>query len=181
MSVSVVARRYATALFELGGETGELDRLVEEMESLAAAWEASAELQGAIENPLVAHDAKKTILQDISEKLGVGHTARNTVMLLLERRRIRTLPLIARYLREMSDAKKGLLRAEVVTAAPLSDAYYAKLQAQLEKMTGKKVALEKRQDPSIIAGVVTRIGDRVFDGSIRARLLSMRDALLPQP
>ena len=179
MSVSIVARRYATALLELGIETGELDRLAGEMDGFAAAWESSGDLRSAIENPLVAIEAKKQIVQDVAEKLGVGHTARNTAMLLLERRRLRTLPYIARYLREMNDAKKGLLRAEVVTAAPLSEAYYAKLQAQLEKMTGKKVALERKQDPSLIAGVVTRIGDRIFDGSIRARLESMRDALMP--
>ena len=179
MSVSIVARRYATALLELGTETGELDRLVDEIEGFAAAWGESAELRGAVENPLVALEAKKNILQDVAEKLGVGHTTRNTVMLLLDRRRLRTLPNVARYLREMNDAKKGLLRAEVTTAAPLSEAYYQKLQAQLEKMTGRKVALDKKQDPTLIAGVVTRIGDRVFDGSIRARLQSMRDALMP--
>jgi F-type H+-transporting ATPase subunit delta len=179
MSVSVVARRYATALLELGLETGEIDRLAGEIEGLAGAWDESAELRGAIENPLVPIEAKKNILQDVAERLGVGHTARNTVMLLLDRRRMRTLPLVARYLREANDARKGLLRAEVITAAPLSDAYYTKLQAQLEKMTGKKVALERRQDPTLIAGVVTRIGDRVYDGSIRSRLQSMRDALMP--
>jgi len=67
----------------------------------------------------------------------------------------------------------------VTTAAPLPDGYYARLQAQLEKMTGKRVVVHRATDPSLIGGVVTRVGDRVFDGSLRTRLHSLRDALLP--
>jgi F-type H+-transporting ATPase subunit delta len=79
----------------------------------------------------------------------------------------------------MSDRKKGLLRAEVVAAAPLSEAYYARLQQQLEKLTGKKVVLDRREDPSLLAGVVTRIGDTVYDGSLRTRLQEIKHALTP--
>ncbi|HTB72937.1 MAG TPA: ATP synthase F1 subunit delta, partial [Polyangiaceae bacterium] len=94
-------------------------------------------------------------------------------------RRAKALPHVAQALREFADARKGLLRAEVTTAAPLSDAYYARLQAQLEAMTGKKVVVDRRTDPDLIAGVVTRIGDRILDGSLRTRLSSLRDALMP--
>ena len=62
----------------------------------------------------------------------------------------------------------------------IGEAYYARLQAQLEKMTGKKVVVDRRTDPALIAGVVTRIGDRILDGSLRTRLQSLRDALMPQ-
>jgi len=79
----------------------------------------------------------------------------------------------------MTDRKKGLLRAEVVTAAPLSEAYYARLQQQLEKMTGRKVVIDRREDASILAGVVTRIGDTVYDGSLQTRLNELKHALLP--
>jgi F-type H+-transporting ATPase subunit delta len=99
--------------------------------------------------------------------------------LLVDRRRARALPYLAQTLRELADARKGLLRAEVTTAAPLSDTYYARLEAQLEKMTGKRVVVERRTDPTLIAGVVTRIGDRILDGSLRTRLQSLRDALMP--
>ena len=92
---------------------------------------------------------------------------------------MRALPGIARLLREINDKRKGLVRAEVVTAAPLSDAYYARLQQQLEKMTGRKIVLDKREDPTILAGVITRIGDTVYDGSLRSRLHEIKHALLP--
>jgi F-type H+-transporting ATPase subunit delta len=99
--------------------------------------------------------------------------------LLVDRRRAKTLPYLARALRELADASKGVLRAEVTTASSLSDEYYAKLQAKLEKMTGKRVVVDRRVDPSIIGGVVARIGDRIFDGSLHTRLQSLRDVLLP--
>jgi F-type H+-transporting ATPase subunit delta len=92
---------------------------------------------------------------------------------------MRALPGIAKILREMNDKKKGLLRAEVVTATVLSDAYYTRLQQQLEKMTGRHVVLDKREDASLLAGVITRIGDTVYDGSLRSRLHEIKHSLLP--
>jgi F-type H+-transporting ATPase subunit delta len=179
MSISIVARRYAQALLELGSEQGTLDRMVEEIASAADAWDASPEFRNAVENPLVAHDAKKAVVGDLADRIGAGPVTRNTLLLLVDRRRMKTLPYLARTLRELADAKKGVIRAEVTSAAPLSDEYYAKLQAKLEKMTGQRVVVDRRSDPALIGGVVARIGDRIFDGSLRTRLQSLRDALLP--
>jgi F-type H+-transporting ATPase subunit delta len=179
MIAGVVARRYANALLELGTESGQLDALVEEIGDVASVYETSAELRDSLENPLFPHEVKKGILSEVANTVGVGQTARNALHLLADRRRMRALPGIARLLREMSDKKKGLLRAEVVTATALSEAYYGRLQQQLEKMTGKKVVLDRREDPSILAGVVTRIGDTVYDGSLRSRLQEIKHALTP--
>lgn len=179
MSVSIVARRYARALLELGVEQTQLDRLVEEVATFAAAWETSADLRNAIENPLVPHPAKKAVISELADKIGASPTTRHAMLLLVDRRRMTTVPYVARMLRELADQRKGVVRAEVTTAAPLSDAYYARLQAQLEKMTGKRVAIDRRTDASLIAGVVTRIGDRIVDGSLRTRLQSLRDAMTP--
>ncbi|HEY6460512.1 MAG TPA: ATP synthase F1 subunit delta, partial [Polyangiaceae bacterium] len=175
----IVARRYAQALLELGAETGTLDRLVEEMSTVATAWEASPDLRNALENPLVAHDAKKAVMTELADQIGATVTTKHALLLLVDRRRTPALPYVAQYLRELGDARKGILRAEVTTAAPLSDAYYARLQVQLEKMTGKKVVVDRKTDGSLIAGVVTRIGDRILDGSLRTRLQSLKDSLMP--
>lgn len=180
MSVSIVARRYAQALLELGVELGELDKMVDDVTAVATAWDTSHELRNALENPLVPHAAKKAVMGELAEQVGASHTTRNALLLLVDRRRTKALPYLAQMLRELADARKGIVRAEVTTAAQLSDAYYARLQAQLEKMTGKRVVVDKRTDPALIAGVVTRIGDRIYDGSLRTRLQSMRDALMPQ-
>ncbi|WP_394832747.1 ATP synthase F1 subunit delta [Pendulispora rubella] len=174
-----VARRYAAAILEIGRESGNLGALVEEIVFFAQNYQASAELRSALENPLVSYEAKRAILGDIADQLGLGQTARNTLLLLNDRRRMRVLPDIAQQLKEKTDLERGVVRASVTTAVRLSEGYYAKLQAELEKMTGKRVVLDRREDPSIIAGVIARIGDTVIDGSIRTQLQEMKHALLP--
>jgi F-type H+-transporting ATPase subunit delta len=181
MSVSIVARRYAKALLELGVEQKDLDRLVDELGRFAETWETSAELRNAIENPLVPHAAKKAVVNELVDRLGATATVRHTLLILVDRRRTKALPYVARMLRELADSRKGLMRAEVTTAIPLEDAYYARLQAQLERMTGKRVVIDRRTDESLIAGVITRIGDRIIDGSLRTRIQSLRDAMTPPP
>ena len=174
-----VARRYAKALVEIGQETGTLDALVSELGRAAEAYGASAELRHALENPLVPHPSKRAVVAEIAEQLQLGTVVKNTLQLLVDRRRMRILPGIAQLMKEMNDLRKGVLRAEVISAAPLSDDYYGKLHAHLESLTGKKVALDKKTDPSLIAGVVTRIGDTVYDGSLLARLRDAHQALMP--
>lgn len=175
---TTVARRYAKAIVEIGRETGSLDALVEEIVAVAQVYEGSRELRSALDNPLVPRDAKRAILGDIGSQLGLSQTAQHTLFLLQDRRRMRVIPGIAQILKEMTDLERGVVRAVVTTAVTLSEDYYARLQGQLEKMTGKRVVLDRREDPEIIAGVVTRIGDTVVDGSVRARLNEMRNTLL---
>jgi F-type H+-transporting ATPase subunit delta len=174
-----VARRYAKAIFEIGVEAKNLPSLVDQIATVAQAYETSEELRRALDNPLVAPVAKKAILGEVADRCGVTPVVKHTLLLLSDRRRLHALPAIAQLLREMSDAKQGVLRAEVTTAVRLSEGYYAKLQAQLEKMTGQKVAIDRKEDPSILAGVIARIGDRVYDGSLRSRLTELGNTLIP--
>ncbi len=179
MIAANISRRYARAILELGTESGELDAVVAEAGAMAETYAGSPELQRVMGDPLVSHAAKKAILSDLAARLSLGPVTRNSLLLLGDRRRLRLLPEIAQLLREMNDLAKGVVRADVTSAVALSDAFYGRLQAQLEKMTGKKVVLDKKTDASLVAGVVTRIGDQVFDGSIRSRLASLKNALLP--
>ncbi len=179
MSVSIVAERYAQALLELGVEDGNLDTIVREIESIAGAWAASADLRNALENPLVSQPLKKVVMGDVADGAGVGQTTKNTLLMLVDRRRTRVLPYLATKLRQLADARKGLVRADVTSASILPDTYYRRLQVELERMTGQHVIVERHIDPSLIGGVVTRIGDRIFDGSVRTGLQSLREALLP--
>jgi F-type H+-transporting ATPase subunit delta len=175
----VIAKRYATALLELGGESGQLDALVEEIARAAAAYESSDELRHAFENPLVSPAAKKAILGDIGERLALSATARSFLGILVDRRRIRALPPIAQRLREMADLRRGITRAEVSTAMPLPEEYFEKLQRELERITGRKVALDRKLDPALLCGVLIRIGDTVYDGSLIARLKQLKETMLP--
>lgn len=179
MVPAAVAQRYAKALFALGEESNQLEALVGELTRAAEAYDASAELRGTLENPLVPHAAKVAILGDVAQRLSLGAAAKNTLLLLSDRRRMRALPAIVRELRVLSDKKRGVLRAQVTSAKPLTPAYLDRLKVQLEKMTGKKVEIDLTEDPELLAGVVARIGDRVYDGSLRSRLREMRAQLLP--
>ena len=178
MIPGVIAKRYATALLEIGAETGQLEALVAEIERAAEAYEASSELRAAFDNPLVPAAAKKAILGDVMERLSVGTTTKHAVALLLDRRRIRARPQISQRLREMAELRRGVVRAEVMTALPLPEEYFEKLQRELERITGRKVALDRKLDASLICGVVVRVGDTVYDGSVIARLKQLTDSMV---
>jgi F-type H+-transporting ATPase subunit delta len=173
---SELGRRYARAVAELARESGSLDRVTSEFNDLAGAYEASRELRDALQNPLVALDAKRAIVRDLCASS--SDITKHTALLLIDRRRVNALPDIARSLSEIRDADKGMLRAEVISGRPLKADYAEKLQRELERITGKKVALDQRVDPTLLAGVVARIGDTVIDGSLRARLDQAKTQML---
>ena len=141
-------------------------------------YDASAELRDVLDNPLVPDEPREGLLTELASRMGLSTTALSTLKLLGRRRRLAALPEIARQLARMMDEDGGTIRATVTSAAPLTDAYINDLKATLEKSTGKKVSITHQQDPSLIGGVVTQIGDQVSDGSIRARLSSFRESLL---
>ncbi|MCL2722938.1 MAG: ATP synthase F1 subunit delta [Polyangiaceae bacterium] len=179
MIPGVIAKRYAAALLELGSEAGQLDALVDELGRAAEAYESSRELRSAFEDPLLSASAKKAIMHEVSDRLGLGVTAKNALALLVDRRRVRALPAIAVRLRELADQKRGIVRAEVLAAMPLSEDYFVRLQRELERVTGRRIALDRKIDPSLLCGVVVRVGDTVFDGSLVARLHQMKEAMIP--
>ena len=178
MSESTVAERYARAIFEIGVETNQLDQLSSKIGEIAKAFEASSELRAMLDNPLVAEEQRDAVLSELANRLGAGELATNAVRLLARRRKLRALPALARRLGTLRDERAGILRARVTSAQSLPDAYYEQLTQKLERATGKKIMLERRQDPSLIAGIVTQIGDNTIDGSLRGRLRDIERQLL---
>jgi F-type H+-transporting ATPase subunit delta len=178
MSYDAIARRWARAIFELGKEGNAVARLNGDIGSFAEVYAGNAELSGVLENPLVPEAAREAVIVEIAGKLGLSDTAKSALRLLAKKRRLGALPLIARQLGRLTDEDQGILRAEVVTAAPVGEDYLGKLRAELEKATGKKVTVSHKVDKSLIGGVVTRIGDRVIDGSVKTRLATFRENLL---
>jgi F-type H+-transporting ATPase subunit delta len=100
------------------------------------------------------------------------------VNLLADKGRLGHLDDVLQALEQLAEAETGRVRVEVVSAKPLSDAYYARLVEKLQRVSDRKVVLVKREDPSLIGGVVTRVGDQVFDGSLSNRLSELRETLL---
>jgi F-type H+-transporting ATPase subunit delta len=178
VSYEAIARRWARALFDLGRESNSLVDLNRDIGAFAELYQSNEELRHVLDNPLVPEASRESILRDISGRMSLSEIATNTLRLLAQKRRLPALPEIARQIARLTDEAANVVRASVTSAGPLTDAYLTKLRAELEKATGKKIQIEHRQDPTLIAGVVTRIGDQVIDGSVRARLDGFRDALL---
>ncbi len=178
MSLETVAARYAQALLEIGTETGQLQPIADQIQSVGDAWLQSDDLRAAMQSPLVSEHDREAVLETLAARIGASPVVVNTLKLLAQRRRLAILPAMARILRRLSDERAGLVRAEVASARPLTEDYVRRLQGELEKMTGKKVALERKVDPSLIGGVVTRVGDVVIDGSIKSRLEDLKSHLL---
>jgi F-type H+-transporting ATPase subunit delta len=178
MRYEAIARRWARAVFEIGKEGGDLSRLVNDLGAFADTFSHNDELAGVLDNPLVPEGTREGILVEIASRMGLADTAKSTLRLLARKRRLVAVPEIARQLARLADEDQNLVRAEVTSAGPLSDDYLQKLKGELEKATGHKVVITHKQDKSLIGGVVTRIGDRVIDGSVRQRLASFRDSLL---
>ncbi len=179
MSSGAVAERYARAIFELAEEASQVPQVADQLGKLADIYSGSRELRVVLENPLVTAEQRAAILKDLGARVGLGPLATNSVRLIAARRRLLALPEIAAHIRQLADQKAGVIRAQVTSAAPLSEEFVVRLKAQLERSTGKRVQLERSTDPSLIAGIVTRIGDHTVDGSVRGRLSDLERQLLP--
>jgi F-type H+-transporting ATPase subunit delta len=178
MSYENIARRWGRAVFELGKESNTLPALNRDMTSFAELYAGNDELSGVLENPLVPEPSREAIIRDVADRLGLSETAKNTLRLLGKKRRIVAVPEIARHLARLVDVDAGVVRAEVTSAGPLTEAYLGRLKGELEKATGKTVVISHKQDKSLIGGVITRLGDQVIDGSVRARLDGFSESLL---
>ena len=172
-----LARRYAKAVFQIGVEQGGLDKLGTDIRSFAAAMKESHELEAVLTSPAIQRAERRKIVDALLQRLGVVSTTRNLLYVLLEGERLGTLPAIARELDRMIENKAGRVSAEVVSAKPLEPAQLSELVAVLEKLSGKKVTVQKREDPELLGGVVAKVGDTIYDGSLRTQLSTLRDDL----
>jgi F-type H+-transporting ATPase subunit delta len=177
LSANAIARRYAKALVQLGAEEGAVDKFHGELTGVEAVFAAHPELGAILSNPAYGIEVKRAILGDLTGKLGVSATLQNFILLLLERSRLSCLsPIIACY-STLADELSGVVRPVVSSALALSDGQIAEIKAALEKSTGKRVQLKVDVDPTLIGGVLTKIGDKVFDGSVKTQLAQIKDIL----
>ncbi len=180
MITGSLARRYAKALLDIGVKQQTYDALGKELDRTADTFTRSPELRVALENPVFPFEQRKQVLEELARRLALSKTVRAFVMLLLEKGRIGKLPDIARAHRALVDEHAGRVRATVTTARPLDPTLEARLKAALEKTSGKVVLLDKKEDPAIVGGLVTQLGDIVYDGSVRTQLAELRERLLSE-
>lgn len=167
---------YAAAAFALATAEGEADRVEQELFALGRAVETTPELRDALTDPRLPLDRKEAIVRDV-----VGaHASRvtvNLVSLFVAQGRGGDIAEISTALAEARATSAGRALAEVRSAVPLDDATVARLTAALERKTGRTVEVRTIVDPSILGGIVTRVGDTVIDGSVARRLRSLRETL----
>jgi len=180
MSGAPVADRYARAIFELGVETDQVGPITEQLRRFAQVYSGSAELRAVLDNPIIEQEKRDAVLADVAARLGLMGNALNLVRLLASRKKLRIVPDVARRLDRLGDEKAGVVRATVTSARAMADSFYQQLISELEAATSRKIVLERREDPSLIAGFVTRIGDNTIDGSVRGRLTEIERQLIDQ-
>ena len=174
MARRAYARRYAQAVFEIALETKELDRWQSDLRKIASLAE-DASLVALLQSPKIHFDDKTRLL---SEQLGdVNPLALNLVYLLVARGRLSMIGDIADEYQRLLDSHRGIEPAEVVTAIPLDDEDRQRLAEQLSAIIGKRVVLKSDVDPSVVGGIMARIGGKLLDGSTRSKLIALKREL----
>jgi F-type H+-transporting ATPase subunit delta len=169
------ARRYAEAARSLAERDDSLGAWVEALET-ATGRLSDAQVMRVLADPAVAFEDRRRVAETILGESVTGDP-RNLVLLLVRRGRIELLPRVAAELRRMWEQRQGIVRAVVTSAAPLSDAERDAVRDKLAAMTGDRVEIETQVDPSLLGGVLVRMGDRLIDGSVRGRLERLRARL----
>ncbi len=177
---SLVAKRYARALLEIGVEKSNYAAIQQQVRDLAELFATSATLRVIVANPGVTLDERRKVVDQLSSRMKLDPFVRNFMMLLLDNDRVDHLGAIAQELDELVDVHAGNVRAHVTTASPLKDSQIAVIKGAIAKLTGKNVLLETAIDPDIVGGVVTRVGSTLYDGSVRTQLKTIRDSILDE-
>lgn len=177
MKQTILAKRYAKALFAVSKEDGKFDEYNDALQGLNEVFASDSGLADSLTNPLYPMDVREKVMEGIVASMGVNKVMGNFLNLLVEKKRAGVLPEIAEEFQIMVDEEKNVSHGSVVSAVELSDELQAKVQATLEKLTGKKVELTTSVDPSIIGGVIAKVGDLELDGSIRTQLASLKDSI----
>jgi F-type H+-transporting ATPase subunit delta len=173
-----VASTYARAFADVVlGQHLDADRSIAELRSIASLLKESVDLRRVWENPAIPAEQKRRVLDVIAEREGISKQARNLVAVLIDHRRIHFLePIIAQLEKEL-DARLGFAEAEITSARPLDDAEKREFEAQVGKLTGKKVRARYGQDASLLGGAVVRLGSTIYDGSVKGQLERLREAI----
>lgn len=177
MKNMAIARRYAKALLLIGKEDGQAEAYREELNGFSELLEKEKALEQVISNPLFDAASRKKVLQAVIEKLEMSRVMKTFLLLLFDKGRIGFLNSINEFYQKLADELKGIARASLISATELSSETVEKIQTALSKKMGKEIVLDVEEDPALIGGIVTRIGDYVIDGSVRTQLSNMKESL----
>jgi F-type H+-transporting ATPase subunit delta len=174
---SGVADRYANALFELANEAGSLDSVDGDLKNFNALLAESADLKRLVTSPVFSAEEQTRAVAAVLDKAGVGGLSANLIKVAAQNRRLFVVPDMITAFGRLLARHRGEVSAEVTSAEPLSATHVAELKAALKASLGKDVALEAKVDPSLIGGLIVKVGSRMIDGSLRTKLNSLKLAM----
>jgi F-type H+-transporting ATPase subunit delta len=169
--------QYATALADVALEQGAAEPVKKQLEDFGAAYRESAELRSVLSSPAVERTAKHGVIEKLAARLGASRIVRNFLFIVVDNQRTHLLPEILETFETVIRQRQGVAEAEVTSAAELSAPQKARLQQTLEGLTGKKIQASYSLDPALLGGALVRIGDTIYDGTVRNRLNQMRARL----
>lgn len=178
MRGTAASRRYARAVFTLAREESRIPEVRAELDELVSAISNNAELHSVLLTPLRPVRERKAVLQGLTQQMQLSPTVRHFVSFLIDRRRLIDFSEVAEEYARLADEASGLTTAEVVSASELDERRKDRLRRALSERTGREVRLEVRVDPSLIGGAIAKVGDLVFDGSLRTQLSQLRGNLM---
>jgi F-type H+-transporting ATPase subunit delta len=176
-TVSGVAGRYATALFELALETGAVDRIRQELDAFESLATSNPDLMRLIRSPVFGAEEQTKALGAVLERAGIGGLAAQFLKVVASNRRLFAVRQIIKSFRALVARHKGEVTAQVTVAERLSDTRLAEIKDALATVTRKDVHVEMHVDPSIIGGLVVKLGSRMVDTSLRTKLNAIKHAM----
>lgn len=172
-----IAKRYATAIFELAKESKSLPSLESDVDAMEVALAESADLRDLIASPIYTRASQGSAIVAVAEKMALSETFRNVLGLMASKRRLYVVPHVLRALRERIAAEKNEVTADVVSAKNLTKAQEEKLAKTLKDSVGMDVKINLAVDESLIGGLVVKVGSQMIDTSIRSKLANLKNAM----
>jgi F-type H+-transporting ATPase subunit delta len=169
--------QYANALADIVLEQGAAEPASKQLTDFAAAYAESGELRNFMASPAVSREAKHAVIEKLVARLGASKIIRNFLFVVVDNRRTHQLPEILESFEEVLRQRQGVAEAEVSSAVALNDKQKAALLRNLEGVTGKRIQANYALDPTLLGGAVVRIGDTIYDGSVRNQLNRLRERL----
>ena len=169
--------QYANALADIVLQQGAAEPARKQLADFEAAYKESAELRNFMASPAVSREAKHGVIEKLVARLGASRIVRNFLFVIVDNQRTHLLPEIAQSFEEVLRQRQGIAEAEVSSAVPLNEQQKAALLRNLENATGKKIQANYSLDPRLLGGAVVRIGDTIYDGSVRNQLERLRQHL----
>lgn len=176
-TVSGVAERYASSLFELALETDALAEVSTALDAFQALMDESEDFRRLIRSPVFGADDQLKAVTAVLEKAGIAGLAANFIKVTASNRRLFAVPGMIRSFREIHAHHRGEVSAEVTAAHALSPAQEQELKAALKGVTGKDVAIDMSVDPTILGGLIVKLGSRQIDTSLRTKLSTLKISL----